>query len=82
MGLKPKHFWYCVPVIGFVLSFFFGVSPPKDWGAALSFMAPAESWWAAHAAHPLLAAFLCGIIVRDSSISRNLVRPQGPFVPF
>jgi hypothetical protein len=62
MGLKPKHFWYGVLVIGFVLSFFFGVSPPKDWGSALSFMAPVETWWAAHAAHPLLAAFFAGLL--------------------
>jgi hypothetical protein len=62
MGLKLKHFWYSVPVIGFVLSFFFGVSLPKDWGSALSFMAPLESWWTAHAAHPLLAAFFAGLL--------------------
>jgi hypothetical protein len=62
MGLKPKYLWYCVPVIGFVLSFFFGFSPPKDWGAAMSFVAPVESWWAAHAVHPVLAAFFAGLL--------------------
>jgi hypothetical protein len=62
MGFKPKHFWYGVTVVGFVLSFFFGVSLPKDWGSALSFVAPVESWWAANAAHPLLAAFLAGLL--------------------
>lgn len=61
MDLKLKHLWYCVVVVGFVLSFFFGVSPPKDMGSALSFIAPIESWWAAHAAHPLLAAFFAGL---------------------
>jgi hypothetical protein len=61
MDLKPKHFWYGVSVIGFVLTFFFGVSLPKDWGSALSFLSPVESWWATHAAHPLLAAFFAGL---------------------
>ena len=62
MDLKPKHFWYCITAIGFLLSFFFGVSLPKDWGSALSFIAPVESWWAAHAAHPLLSAFIAGLL--------------------
>jgi hypothetical protein len=62
MGLKPKYFWYSITAIGFVLSFFFGVSLPKDWSSALTFMTPVESWWAAHAAHPLLAAFTAGLL--------------------
>jgi hypothetical protein len=62
MGLKPKYLWYCIPVIGFVLTFFFGISLPKDWASALSFMAPVETWWAVHAAHPLLAAFFVGLL--------------------
>lgn len=61
MGLKPKYFWYCLTALGFVLSFFFGVSPPKDWGSALSFLARVESWWTTHAGHPSLAAFFAGL---------------------
>jgi hypothetical protein len=61
MALKPKYLWYCVPPLGFVLTFFFGISLPKDWGSALIFLAPIESWWATHAAHPLLAAFFVGL---------------------
>ena len=61
MGLKPKYAWYCFTALGFVLSFFFGVRPPKDWGSALSFLARTESWWEMHAAHPSLAAFFAGL---------------------
>ncbi|HZR76521.1 hypothetical protein [Bradyrhizobium sp.] len=62
MSLKPKHLWYCFTVIGFVLSFFFNVSLPKDWAATLNFVASLESWWAAHAGNPLLSAFFAGLL--------------------
>jgi hypothetical protein len=60
MGLKLKYLWYCVSLLGFVLSFF-GISLPKDWGSALVFLAPIESWWTTHAGQPLLAAFFAGL---------------------
>jgi hypothetical protein len=53
--------WYALVGFGFVASFFFGVSMPKDWADAMIAIAPVEQWWNAHAAHPLLAAFFAGL---------------------
>jgi hypothetical protein len=63
MRFKLKHLGRALPIVGFVLSFFFDFTPPKDLGAALKLIAPVESWWTTHAAHPLLAAFFAGLSV-------------------
>jgi hypothetical protein len=61
--MRWKLLWYALVVIGFVASFFFGLSLPKNLESALSALAPIEKWWAGQATHPSLAAFFAGLAV-------------------
>jgi hypothetical protein len=58
-----KFLWYALVAIGFVASFFFDLSIPKNWESTLSVLAPIETWWAAHATHPSLSALFVGLAV-------------------
>src|SRR5947208_13104549 len=61
--MRWKFLWYALVGALFIASFFFGLSLPKNWNAAVSTLAPVETWWAAHAALPSLAAFFLGLAV-------------------
>jgi hypothetical protein len=61
--MRLRFLWYAFVVFGFVASFFFGVSLPKNLADAMTDIAPLEQWWNVHAAHPLLAAFFAGLAV-------------------
>lgn len=63
MQNRWKLAYYSVVVSLGVATFFGLVSLPKDWGSILSWLTPLETWWAAHAAHPTLAAFVSGLAV-------------------
>jgi hypothetical protein len=59
--MRRRFLWYILIAVGYVASFFFGISIPKNWTDAVTDLAPIEQWWGAHAAHPLLSAFLAGL---------------------
>jgi hypothetical protein len=61
--MRWRLLWYVVVVFGFVASFFFGVSMPKDMSSAMKIIAPIEEWWQIHAAHPSLSALFVGLAV-------------------
>src|SRR5215467_10351770 len=58
-----KYVWYVFLAVLGVLSFFGIWNPPKTWETFLNSVAPFESWWTAHFADPLLAAFVSGLLL-------------------
>lgn len=58
-----RWIWRLFVIALLALSYFGGVSIPRDWETTLSIIALIEAWWAQHAAHPLLAAFAMGLLV-------------------
>ncbi len=63
MRIRWKWVWWAVVGVAWLAAFFGIVSLPKDWNSTLSWLAPAEQWWAVHTAHPTLAAFVTGLAV-------------------
>jgi hypothetical protein len=61
MPSKLRFWYYALVTLCWVLAFFGFWTWPKSWEAAVSFLAPLETWWGGHAAHPTLAAFFLGL---------------------
>ena len=60
---RIRFIWYGLVAVVFVLGFFGIWNAPKDWSSTMTAIAPLETWWTAHAAHPLLAAFGAGALL-------------------
>ena len=61
--MRWKLLWYLFVAIAFIATFFFDFSWPQNWRAALSALGPIETWWGAHAGHPILSAFFAGLLL-------------------
>ncbi len=61
--MRWKWIWWGTAAIVWLATFFGVISLPKDWESTLSWLTPIEQWWASHAAHPTLAAFITGLAI-------------------
>jgi hypothetical protein len=61
--MRIRFLWYVGLAVFFLLSFFGVFSMPKDYPSALKMLTTIETWWSAHAAHPVAAAFITGLAI-------------------
>lgn len=59
--MRWKLLWYSLVAAGLLASYFLNFDWPPSVGAVMAALTPVETWWAAHAANPLLSAFFVGI---------------------
>jgi hypothetical protein len=77
MPSKLRLCYYAALILFSGLAFFGLWTWPKTWDAVVSFLVPLEAWWTAHAAHPVLSAFMLGLVFSTGILVEvwRLVRP-------
>src|SRR5215470_4694310 len=81
---RLRWLWYACVALGFLATYFDLPEPAKTWKSTTMLVESMETWWSAHAAHPIASAFfaaLAGSTVLLSELCLHLKPVLFPFKP-
>ena len=79
---KLRWLWYACIALGFIATYFGLLEPAKTWKSTTMLVESMETWWSAHAVHPIASAFFAGLAVSTVLLPELCLHLKPVLFPF